>query len=188
MKKWLILSMLIAAGALTSCGLELGLKQYYHVNLTPDMWGFEIDDQGGIKIVGNTAQVLSAPGAPEGYLERVEVHYIDGSGQEINVGDSTYVADFPVPIPAGIVCEGGGEETQSCTKADEGWEYGWARSEPFQFSLDAKIASLMAAALANNGDHLSWHAHVTFYARTSSGRPVQWEQDIKIIAPLSSGG
>ena len=188
MKKWLILGTLLIAGALTSCGLEFGFKQYYHVNLSPDMWGFEIDNQGRIIVVGNQAQVLAAPGAPEGQLERIEVHYYDGAGQEIDVGDSTYVANFPVPIPAGIVCPSAEGGTAQCTKADENWEYGWARSEPFEFSLDGKIAQMMAAALGSNADHIDWHARAIFYARTSGGKPVRWEQDIKIIVPLSSGG
>ncbi len=186
MKKWLILIALLAAGVLTSCGLEFGFKQYYHVNLDPDMWGFEIDDTGRIVVVGNKAKVLSAPGAPEGRLEKVEVHYFDGSGREINVGDSTYSANFPVHIPAGIVCQGA--EGEVCTKASSNWEYGWAESESFEFSLDGKIAQLMAEALVNNRDHLSWRAHVIFFARTSGGKPVKWEQDIKIIVPLKAGG
>lgn len=184
MRKRLLLGALLLMGVLTACGLtDVRFKQYYYVNLSPDMWGFDIDQNGIITVVGNTAQVLASPGAPEGALERVEVHYLDGNGQEINPGDSTYTANFPVPIPAGIVCP---EDTSDpvCTKASPDWEYGWAASEPFEFSLDAKIAELMANALANNNNHLSWKARVTFFARTSNGKPIQWEQDIKIIVPL----
>ncbi|ADR37122.1 hypothetical protein [Oceanithermus profundus] len=185
MKKWLILGVLLAAGALTSCGLDVGFKPYYKVNLTPDAWGFAVQN-GELTVVGNLAQVLVSPGAPEGVLERVEVHYLDGAGQEIDPGDSTYTANVSVPIPPGIVCPASDGGTQQCTKSSADWEYGWALSEPFEFSLDGKIAAMMYQAFLNNANHLDWHARVVFYARTSGGRAVQWEQDIKILFPLEA--
>ncbi len=186
MKKWLILGVVLAAGALTSCGmLDIGFKQYYQVNLTPAMWGFEVTDTG-LVVVGNTAQVIAAPGAPEGVLERIEVHYLDASGNEVKVGDSSYVANYPVPIPAGIVCPAADGGTQQCTKSSEGWQYGWASSEPFEFFLDGDIASRVYEAYLNNANYLDWHARAIFFARTSNGKSVQWEQDIKIIFPLKA--
>ena len=186
MKKWLILGVLLAAGALISCGVpDVGFKQYYYVNLEPDMLGFEIDNTGLIKVVGNKAQVVVSAGAPGGVLERIELQYLQGNGQEIIPNNSTFAANFPVPIPAGVVCPEI-EDPLQCTKDAAGWKYGWARSEEFDMTLDGVIAAETYNAYIANAPHVNWHARVVFYARTSNGKPITWEQDIKITFPLAA--
>ncbi len=172
-------------GVLAGCGLDipLGQGQYYRVNLEPDQWGFEVDSSGVIKIAGNLAQVIVAPGAPAGILESVDVTYYDGSGNLVVANDPGYSGSIAVAIPEGIVCA---DDTASCTKAVADWEYGWAKSETFNFSMQGKIAREMLDDYVSGDPILGWYAHVVFHARTTSGKPVQWEQDINIIYPLAS--
>ncbi|WP_457637550.1 hypothetical protein [Oceanithermus sp.] len=183
MKKWLLLTAILAAGLLVSCGLEVPFKQYYYVKLSPDQWGFEADSSGNITVVGNQAVVVVSPGAPEGVLESVDVTYYDNDGNPVYSGDPGYTANLPVVIPAGIVC--GGEAT-ACSKSDADWSYGWAESSTFTFGMDGKIATAMLDAFTGGQDFLNWRAHVIFHARTSTGKSISWEQDIKITYPLKA--
>ena len=192
MKKWLLMGVFFLTLALTACGLQLPFnKQYYRVNLAPDQWGFEVDNTGKITIVGNQAQVLSAPGAPEGVLDSVEVTYYDNNDHPVDVADPGFNASLPVPIPAGISCDqapSSGASVASCNKGDADWKFDWAKSENFTFSLDAKIAQKILDAFTHDQPHLNWRAHVVFHAHTSGGQQVSWTQDTKIVFPLKSGG
>ncbi|GEM_PF-514389 len=191
MKKWPLASLLTLLLLLTACGLQLPFsKQYYRVNLSPDQWGFEAN-AGTITVVGNQAQVLSAPGAPEGVLDSVEVTYFDNDGNPVDVNDPGFIASLPVPIPAGVSCgqtPASGASAASCNMGDAGWKYDWARSETFTFSMDGKIAEKMLDASTSGAPYLNWRAHVVFHAHTLGGQQVSWTQDIKIVFPLKSGG
>jgi len=184
-RKHVAIVMALLMGLLAGCGLNVptGQQQYYRVDLQPDQWGFEVDNTGQIVIVGNVAQVLVAPGAPAGVLESVEVTYYDGDGNVLFEEDPGYSGSLPVAIPEGIVCPDG---TPTCTKATSDWSYGWARSDTFTFSMQGKVAVEMLNAYSEGRSILGWYAHVVFHARTTSGTPVQWAQDINIIYPLKA--
>ncbi len=186
MKKWLLVSLLMVVGLITGCGLHFptGQGQYYRVELTPAEWGFQVDSSGTITIVGNSAVVLSAPGAPAAVLQSAEVTYVKGDGQLVFANEPGSSFNIHVSIPEGIVCP---EDTASCTKETEGWAYGWAKSEAFNFSMEGKVAEEYLRELNNNNPVLGWNAHVVFHAVTTTGKPISWEQDIHIVFPLSSG-
>ena len=60
-----------------------------------------------------------------------------------------------------------------------GINYKEARSEPFRFSLDGRVAQEHLA----QGGPLNWRARVTWYARTENGKLVTWIQEYQIKFP-----
>jgi len=178
-----LLALLVAI--LAGCGLNVptGQGQYYWVELQPSQWGFEVDNSGMIKIAQNAAQVLVAPGAPAAVLEKVEVAYYDGEGNLLFEDDAGYSGSLPVAIPEGIICTG---SDTVCTKDSSNWEYGWAKSEKFTFSMQGKVAISMLDEAAAGNPTLGWHAHVVFHAHTLTNVPISWQQDINIIYPLTT--
>lgn len=140
----------------------------YRVRLDPTQWGYEVDEQGRIVIVGNNAVVEIAPGAPEGVLERYEYIYIDDSGNEVLPGASLGSGSVGLPFPSGREV------------VDGQVVYKWARSEPFRFSLDGSVA----AEHLSQGAPLNWRARVIWYARLTNGQGISWTQEYQIKFPL----
>jgi hypothetical protein len=140
----------------------------YRVRLDPTQWGYEVDEQGRIVIVGNNAVVEIAPGAPEGVLERYEYIYIDDSGNEVLPGASLGSGSVGLPFPSGREV------------VDGQVVYKWARSEPFRFSLDGSVA----AEHLSQGAPLNWRARVIWYARLMNRQEISWTQEYQIKFPL----
>jgi len=140
----------------------------YRVRLDPTQWGYEVDEQGRIVIVGNNAVVEIAPGAPEGVLERYEYIYIDDSGNEVLPGASLGSGSVGLPFPSGREV------------VDGQVVYKWARSEPFRFSLDGSVA----AEHLSQGAPLNWRARVIWYARLTNRQEISWTQEYQIKFPL----
>lgn len=153
--------------ALAAC-TDVFLQQPYRVLLDPTQLGYEVDDQGKITVVGNNAFVQVAPGAPGGYLEHYEYVYVDDGGNEILPGASLGSGSVGLRIPPGREEVPGG-----------GINYKEARSEPFRFSLDGRVAQEHLA----QGGPLNWRARVTWYARTENGTLVTWIQEYQIKFP-----
>ena len=185
MKKWLLLSLFVIAGLIAGCGLSIpfGQGQYYRVEFTPAEFGFEVSQSGTIVVVGNKAQVLSAPGAPAGVLQSVEIVYLKGDGTQVFANEPPTTFTLHQSIPEGIVCAEGAD---SCTKASENWTYGWAKSDAFELSMEGKVAREYLDEMQNN-EVMGWHAHIVFHAVTTAGKAVSWEQDVKIVFPLKAG-
>ena len=140
----------------------------YRVRLDPTQWGYEVDEQGRIVIVGNNAVVEIAPGAPEGRLEGYEYVYLDDSGNEVLPGASLGSGSVGLPFPSGREVVDG----QVVFKP--------ARSEPFRFSLDGSVA----AEHLSQGAPPNWRARVTWYARLTNGEEKSWTQEYQIKFPL----
>ena len=153
---------------LAGCGQVFFNPEPYRVRLEPTQWGYEVDEQGRITIVGNNAVVEVAPGAPEGVLERYEYVYLDDSGIEIRPGASLGSGSVGLPFPPGR------EEVDGQVR------YKWNRSEPFHFSLDGTVA----AEHLSQGASLNWRARVTWHARLTNGEERSWTQEYQIKFPL----
>ncbi len=160
----------LLALALAACG-QLSFffnPTPYQVRLEPTQLGYEVDDQGKIIVVQNSAFVEVAPGAPEGVLERYEYMVVDDSGQEVSPGASLGSGDVGIPFPPGR------------KEVDGQIQYEPARSESFTFSLDGAVAT----AHWSQGAPLNWRVRVTWYARLTDGTPKIWIQEYQVKSPL----
>ncbi|GAA6733143.1 hypothetical protein YIM1640_02930 [Thermus oshimai] len=163
----------LLALALAACG-QLSIffnPEPYRVRLEPTQLGYEVDDEGNIIVVQNSAVVEVAPGAPEGVLERYEYVVVDDSGQEVFPGASLGSGVVGIPFPPGR------EEVNGQVR------YAWGRSQPFTFSLDGAVA----AEHLSQGAPLNWRVQVTWYARLTDGKEISWEQTYQIKFPLTGG-
>ena len=165
------LSLLLFLGlvlALVACSTDVFLQQPYQVRLEPAQLGYEVDDQGKITVVPNTAYVEVAPGAPGGYLERYEYRVVDDSGNEVSPGSSLGSGFVGVRVPPGY------EEVEGQRR------FVSATSDPFTFSLDGQVAELHS----QKGFPLNWRYQVTWYVITSNGDTVSWKQEYQIRMPM----
>jgi len=157
--------------ALSSCS-DVFLKKEtpYQVMLEPAQLGYEVDDQGKITVVGNTAYVQVDAGAPGGYLVGYEYVVVDDSGNEFLPGSSLGSGSLAVEVPPGR------EEVNGQLV------YVPKRSEVFRFSMDGEVAK--AHLSQSQGAPLNWRYKVTWRVVTSNGGRVVWTQEYQIKYPL----
>ncbi|WP_053043562.1 hypothetical protein [Thermus filiformis] len=121
MKGFKLLLAVPLALALSSCSDVFLKNTPYQVMLEPAQLGYEVDDQGKITVVGNTAYVQVDAGAPGGYLVGYEYVVVDDSGNEFLPGSSLGSGSLAVEVPPGR------EEVNGQ------WVYVPKRSEAFRF-------------------------------------------------------
>ncbi|MFC0595605.1 hypothetical protein ACFFFP_05425 [Thermus composti] len=167
MRKQSLLLFLGLVLTLAACSTDVFLQQPYRVRLEPAQLGYEVDDQGNITVVPNTAYVEVAPGAPGGYLERYEYLVVDDSGNEVAPGSSLGSGFVGVRVPPGYEEVEGQKRFVSTT------------SDHFTFSLDGQVAE----SHLQQGSPLNWRYQVTWYVTTSNGNTVSWTQEYQIQSP-----